>query len=287
MSLASFDYFWVALFGLSIGAAELLTRYRDAPFRVIRKGPALGYLALNGLASVGALYTLKVFAVDFGLAADSAALWWTRVLTAGFSAMALFRSSVMVVREGDKDISIGLAKGVAQRVREGGHRLEEQHRSGTCLHRQWQDVASSDKALRFLRWGESLLLALCILSFLYFVYGKFSQMGVLPMRELLWSKRIAALSGVACGALYALIHLIHLKTYPRLRREFTEVSTDIDLYYTGRGFEPIPDWMTELVGSFKRLLEPSFWPGERGIKGHIFAGAAWTLLTGALTWLLP
>ena len=118
-----------------------------------------------------------------------------------------------------------------------------------------QKLERTVKNLRWLYKGEWVLLTLCLLTLLYFIYGRFSQIGVLPLRDVLWSRSYATMSGVVCGVLYSLIHLIHLKIYSRCEREFTEVSTAIDRYYTSKGFEPVPEHVTKIVpGSTNRDL---------------------------------
>jgi len=102
-----FDYAVVAALGAAVGAGELVSRYRDAPERVLRRSPAAWiYCAINALASVAALHLLVVFDVTFGQA-NPPALKWLRILAAGLSAMALFRSSLFTVRLGNQDVGIG------------------------------------------------------------------------------------------------------------------------------------------------------------------------------------
>jgi hypothetical protein len=100
------DYLLVAFFGLLIGGAELVSRYRDAPFKAIWNLPAVIYIVLNVLAAIGALWTVRIFDISFGLEAGEK-LRWTQVFVAGFGSMALFRSSIFVFRVGDDDVSVG------------------------------------------------------------------------------------------------------------------------------------------------------------------------------------
>ena len=95
-----------ALIGILIGVTELVNRYRDAPGKVLFTAPACLYLAINGMASTIALLLVQTFDFDFGLG-ESPNLVWIKVLASGFSAMALFRSSLFVVRVGDQDVGIG------------------------------------------------------------------------------------------------------------------------------------------------------------------------------------
>jgi len=101
------DYIAVALFGLLVGAGELVARYRDAPDRALRTPPALLYAGINLVAAVAALAVIRVFDWNFGSAGDQARL--VQVLVAGFASMALFRSSLFNVRIGDADVPVGPA----------------------------------------------------------------------------------------------------------------------------------------------------------------------------------
>ena len=99
------DWNWVidaaiaAALGGVVGASEIVNRYRDAPEAAASTLPARFYIALNALASLTAL----------GLIHHNH--WfndrWTQVLMAGVSAMAFFRSSLFIIRAGDKDIGVG------------------------------------------------------------------------------------------------------------------------------------------------------------------------------------
>lgn len=97
---------YLAVFGIGllVGVGELVSRYRDAPEHAIRTTPALLYIALNACAAVAALALVEAFDVVKGK--DEAA-GITRVLLAGFGAMAFFRTSVFTIRVGDQDVSIG------------------------------------------------------------------------------------------------------------------------------------------------------------------------------------
>jgi hypothetical protein len=95
----------VAVLGLLVGAAELASRYRDAPKAALYTRPALVYIALNLAASVLALALIHGYGWTFN--ATGASARWTQVLVAGVGAMALFRSSLFTVRAGDRDIGVG------------------------------------------------------------------------------------------------------------------------------------------------------------------------------------
>jgi hypothetical protein len=104
-----FDVVWryeaVAVMGASVGTAELLTRYRDAPSYVLLSPPGLFYVLINAAAAVGALGLILTFGWTFG--AEGGGADATQVLVAGFGAMALFRSSLLTVKVDKSDVGIG------------------------------------------------------------------------------------------------------------------------------------------------------------------------------------
>lgn len=100
------SYIAVALIGAGVAAAELASRYRDAPIRALSSRPGLTYAGLNALSSVAALFLIRVFNVKFG-GTHGNELMWTRVLVAGFGATTFFRTSLFVARIGNQDVGIG------------------------------------------------------------------------------------------------------------------------------------------------------------------------------------
>jgi hypothetical protein len=104
-------FLWVVvgILGGALGSAELISRYRDAPAAALRTWPAILYLSINVLASLGAYGLAKVFGwnINLGDGKSVASADWTLVLVCGLSAMALFRSSLFVRRVGDRDIGVG------------------------------------------------------------------------------------------------------------------------------------------------------------------------------------
>lgn len=103
------------LIGGLVGAGELVGRYRDAPLSALGRGPSAVYLAINAVAAASAFLLIDKFDWNFGIQAtgdaalDQASVQALRVLVAGFGAMALFRSSLFLVRVGDKDVGVGPA----------------------------------------------------------------------------------------------------------------------------------------------------------------------------------
>jgi len=104
-----FDEVWryqaVGLLGATVGTAELLSRYRDAPSWVLLSVPGIVYIALNVSASLLALGVIQAFDWEFGATGDAVAA--TQVLVAGLGSMALFRSSLLTVKVGSDDVGIG------------------------------------------------------------------------------------------------------------------------------------------------------------------------------------
>lgn len=101
------DYVIVALIGGLVGTGELISRYRDAPTAALLTVPAGVYVGVNAGASLAALGLIHVFGWDFGQTPGSEAARWVQVLVGGFGAIALFRSSLFLVRAGDTDVGVG------------------------------------------------------------------------------------------------------------------------------------------------------------------------------------
>ncbi len=104
-----FDFILVLVLGGLIGGTELLSRYRDAPFRALRGPSAFAYIFVNMLAAGCALWLTRLFDVTYGIdpIAEAERLRWVQVFSAGFGAMILLRSSVFVLNIGDQSVSIG------------------------------------------------------------------------------------------------------------------------------------------------------------------------------------
>jgi hypothetical protein len=55
------DFILVAALGAVVGAAELVSRYRDAPSGALRSAAAAFYIFLNVAASLAALALIRAF----------------------------------------------------------------------------------------------------------------------------------------------------------------------------------------------------------------------------------
>jgi len=122
------DYAAVALIGALVGLGELIARYRDAPGAALRSPAAVLYIGINAVAALAALGLIHAFDWRFGAETDDA-LRWTRVLIAGFGAMAIFRSSLFIVRAGEQDVGVG-PSGFLQVVLNAADRGVDRRRAG-------------------------------------------------------------------------------------------------------------------------------------------------------------
>jgi hypothetical protein len=95
-----------AVFGAVVGAAELISRYRDEPTRALLTSSAATYLAVNALVSGLTYGLLTRYASGLlpGLASDPL----MRSIVAGFGAMAILRSKFFTLRTAQgEDVSVG------------------------------------------------------------------------------------------------------------------------------------------------------------------------------------
>lgn len=100
------DYLLVVLLGVLVGAGELTSRYRDAPWTSVTNVAAGAYLATNAFAAAFALMFIRSMPLTFGME-TARAIRATQVMVAGFGAMALFRTSLFFMRIGGRDVGIG------------------------------------------------------------------------------------------------------------------------------------------------------------------------------------
>jgi hypothetical protein len=93
------------LFGLLVGAAELLGRYRDEPLAALLRVYGIMYVGFNALVSVGLF--LLLYARHAAIIPTLSCLEGS--LLSGFGAMALLRSKFFTFRtKSDEEIPIGL-----------------------------------------------------------------------------------------------------------------------------------------------------------------------------------
>ncbi len=95
-----------AAIGLAVGVSEILNRYQDEPFKVLKTFPALAYVLVNALAAILALVFVDAFQwIDN---TGDIRSFLTRVFASGLGAMAIFRSALLTVRIGQRDVGIGM-----------------------------------------------------------------------------------------------------------------------------------------------------------------------------------
>jgi hypothetical protein len=98
--------------GALIGTGEILSRYRDAPFRAVATWAGAGYVAFNALIAIVALAFLHLVLPlwsDTPPPEPDAGDLVRNSLVAGFGAMAVLRSSILTTRAGARDVEIGPA----------------------------------------------------------------------------------------------------------------------------------------------------------------------------------
>ena len=100
MDLSWIDWAAVAVLGGVVGVSELISRYKDNPGAAIKNWPAAFYIVINSVASIGSLGLIHANGW-FGTSR------WSQIMMAGISAMAFFRTSLFVVRAGDRDVGVG------------------------------------------------------------------------------------------------------------------------------------------------------------------------------------
>lgn len=103
------DFLAVFTLGALVGCVEVISRYKDAPFKVALSRPGLIYIGINGLVALLALLTVRLFGWTFTDRPDASVeiIRWMQVLLSGLAAMTLFRSSLFNFHLADQDISIG------------------------------------------------------------------------------------------------------------------------------------------------------------------------------------
>ncbi|SNS89002.1 hypothetical protein SAMN06893096_1107 [Geodermatophilus pulveris] len=105
---AALDYGLVAMFGVLVGASELVSRYRDAPWSAIKNPASAAYVSVNAIAAAATLALLRIFDVTFDIP-DATGQRAVQVLVSGFGAIAVLRTSLFIVQVGGRDVGVGPA----------------------------------------------------------------------------------------------------------------------------------------------------------------------------------
>lgn len=105
------DLVVVLVIGAAVGAGELLAQFRGSSFGALLTRPAWLYMLINGAAAGLALLMTRTFGWTFGIPSDAGpdAVRLGQVVFAGFSALAIFRTSLNFAT-GDQKISLGLSQ---------------------------------------------------------------------------------------------------------------------------------------------------------------------------------
>ena len=106
------------LFGALVGATELISRYRDRPLAAVGTLPGSVYLLVNGFAALAMTWLIYSGRLRLGVSLFGPGHPLIDAVTmGGFGAMALFRSSIFVVRVRDTNVSVGPAAALQEILR--------------------------------------------------------------------------------------------------------------------------------------------------------------------------
>ena len=97
----------VGVFSGAVGFAELLSRHRDDPKRLLTADPTVIYVTVNVIAGIAALALVKEFEVYGNAGTPKPHRLVYEALLASFGAIAFFRTSFFTARIGNADIGIG------------------------------------------------------------------------------------------------------------------------------------------------------------------------------------
>ncbi|GJL87803.1 MAG: hypothetical protein DHS20C03_15120 [Minwuia thermotolerans] len=98
--------------GVVVGGAELIARYKDDPWGVLRTLPGISYLLINGLIATAAYFAGFHYLAD-QQDQDTGVVYfsdWSLLLLivgSGLGGLAIFRSKIFTLRVGDADIGVG------------------------------------------------------------------------------------------------------------------------------------------------------------------------------------
>lgn len=97
-------YLLAFIFGVLTGMAEILSKYRDEPWKASKSRPGIIYMALNGFVSIVAYWIVLEYKVFTAI--DSPGV--SAAIAAGFGSMAILRSKIFVYKtQGGEEYPIG------------------------------------------------------------------------------------------------------------------------------------------------------------------------------------
>ena len=98
------NYILAFAIGATVGWSELISRYKNRPFNILRYGSSLLYIAINGIISLGVFSALENTESVKQLSNQSDLI---KVIITSSSAMAIMRTSLFNFKHNGKDISAG------------------------------------------------------------------------------------------------------------------------------------------------------------------------------------
>ncbi len=102
-------YILAFLFGATVGATELVARYRDKPEAAVGSSPGLLYIGVNALASIIAFWLLFTRRLPLEANVFPGHQLLNPLLLGGFGAMVVIRTAVFNVRVGSTSVAVGPA----------------------------------------------------------------------------------------------------------------------------------------------------------------------------------
>lgn len=105
------QFLLVMVLGGLVGVAELVTRYRDSPRRLLGMLSFHAYWLGNAGVACLALLILREGLVTVSVG-DQETSWLARCLVAGLGSMLLLRSSFLILKDGNGDRPVGLSAGI-------------------------------------------------------------------------------------------------------------------------------------------------------------------------------
>jgi hypothetical protein len=100
------QYFGAAVLSGLVGFAELVSRYRDEPWRIAKLPPGLVFIGLNAFMGCLALFLMQTFPEALHPPSNPVAA----VMVAGFGAMVVIRTKLVTIHQpGGTDVAVGPA----------------------------------------------------------------------------------------------------------------------------------------------------------------------------------
>lgn len=162
MLLTVSSYLLAFFLGAIVGAAEIISRYRDEPFKVLSYPASLAYLILNGAVSVLAYALIGVYGqvLLLELQAEAPDNWTLfgdsllQALAAGLGSSAVLRSRFLSFKtDGGEEYSIGLDALVSTFLKALDRSVDRRRatRRQDLVFRAVREIRAPERATEFLR----------------------------------------------------------------------------------------------------------------------------------------